>query len=220
MKDKIIIGVATFAGREKALAKMLESIEKQTIQVDLIFIYDNEHSPDLTDNGKFRYLEKITEPSYYFSMDDDLYYSKTYIEDMIKAIDEYQTIVTHHGRRLRGPGRNYYFGHKQFTCLDHNGPLKTIDVAGTGVTAFHTSYFNPVDIWKSEDKKMSDCVFSLEAAKQGKIITVLPHERGYITQLEVDAATSCYETQRDNPVRQSWYADEICKIKNIENPKK
>lgn len=212
---QIIIGLATFEGREEALKIMLKSIQEQTIQPDHIYLYDNsKHTEDLTDNGKFRYLENINQPAYYFSMDDDLKYHRTYIEDMIKAVDEYKCIVTHHGRKLLALNRNYYRGHKAFHCL-HNQPLKQlIDVAGTGVTAFDTSYFKPDTIYKSKDMRMSDLIFSLEAAKQNKDIMVLSHIAGYIQQIDIDHSKSCFTTQLNNCDRQNQIANEIINIKN------
>ena len=60
-----------------------------------------------------------------------------------------------------------------------------IDVAGTGVCGFHTSYFKP-EIWNSPYKKMSDIIFSLEARKQNKKIILAKHEQNWLKAQWVD----------------------------------
>jgi hypothetical protein len=211
---QVIIGVATFKGREDALRKMLSSLERQTIKPDKVYVYSNEINVDLTDNGKFVGLAKIDSDCYYFSCDDDLYYPQTYIEDMIQAIKKHGCIVTHHGRKLAGKNRDYYTGHKTFRCLSKNNHEIKIDVTGTGVTAFDTSYFKPIDIIFDKRKRMSDCLFSLLVAKEKKEIIVLPHQSGYIQQIDVDQKTSCHYIESKNCTEQNKITDEIFTIKN------
>ncbi len=212
---KIVIGIATFSGREKALQECLKSLRNQTIKADEIFIYDNSKEQiDLTDNGKFEPLSKIKEPCYYFSCDDDLIYPTTYIESMLNEIKFNNCIVTHHGRKLRKTAKSYYKGHLAFGCLRRVSSKIFIDVAGTGVTAFDTEYFSPAEIYKSEHKRMADCIFSLEASKQRKKILLLPHKIGYIKQIPVDSSTSCFEMERKNPIVQNSIADEIFTLNN------
>jgi hypothetical protein len=204
---RVIAAIATFDGRQEYLKKAVASLAHQ---VDEIRIYDNQVRPiDLTDNGKFFFLQEYKEPVYYFSCDDDLLYPPTYIQDMVEAIERTSGIVTHHGRYLRGKGLRYYSGHKAYRCLNENRTETRIHVAGTGVTGFRTDYFNPVDIWQSEDKCMSDLVFSVEAARQGKKITVLKHEHGYIKYLDVPLSQTIFGTHRNKDTRQSELADLI-----------
>ena len=203
---KRIAAIATFNGRQEYLKKAVASLAHQ---VDEIRIYDNEKRfIDLTDNGKFYFLHEYKEPVYYFTCDDDLLYPKTYIQDMVNAIERTGGIVTHHGRKLLGKGLRYYSGHKAYHCLKENRIETQIHVAGTGVTGFRTDYFNP-DIWASSDKCMSDLVFSAEAARQGKKITVLKHEHGYIKYLDVPLTQTIWGKHRQNDSRQSELADLI-----------
>lgn len=206
---KIVIGLATFKGREEALRECLISLNNQSLKADAIHVYDNELRPNLYDNGKFYSLHKYNEPIYYLSCDDDLLYPYDYIESMVKAIEEHKTIVTHHGRKLRALNISYYKGHQSFRCLGVNHSSFLIDVAGTGVTAFRTDYFNPVNLYKSTDIKMSDLIFSLEAAKESKLITILAHDKGWIKQLFIDTKKSIYHTERKNEERQIELANEI-----------
>lgn len=202
----VVAGVATFAGREESLKIMLDSIKDQ---VDKIVVYDNEQNPNITDLGKFYGLCNLTEDVFYFSMDDDILYPKTYVEDSINAIKRLGTIITFHGRILLGKGRSYYFGHQAYRCLQDVNEELIMDVAGTGVTAFDTAYFNPIKLIYSEDMKMSDLVFSWSAANNNKKITILKHKQGYIQQIEQDITKSiCFDQQR-KCTRQNQIADEI-----------
>lgn len=207
---KVVVGMATFKGRERQLEKAYESLIKQ---VDDIHIYDNSQEPDLTDNGKFYSIIKYSRPTYFFTCDDDLLYSPDYVQRTIEGIDKYNCIVTYHGRKLLGLNRNYYTGHKAFRCLDRIDDDIFVDVCGTGCTAFRTDYFFAPDLWKSEDKLMSDLVFSLEAAKQDKDIVLLKHEKGFIQDLQADLETSIHYREWRKCHRQSEIANEIYSIK-------
>lgn len=205
-----VVGIATFNGRD--LTKTINSLKDQ---VDYIHIYDNEQEEvNLADNGKFFHLSDYKEPVYFFTCDDDLIYPKDYVFRTIQEIEKHKTIVTYHGRELRGLDRSYYRGHTTFHCRHTQYVTKKIDVCGTGVTAFRTDYFNPHTIWSSPDKRMSDLVFSLEAAKQGKEITHLAHEGGWLDYIEQPKGTTIYEMENRNESRQIELANEIWKLKN------
>ncbi len=222
---KIIIGIATMNSRKNSLHIVKICLDNQTIKPDKIIIYNNdEHEFNATDNGKFYYFtteESKQEEFIFFSMDDDIYYSPTYIEDMIASLDiyGYNAIITHHGRTLRGTGLHYYRGHTSYACLHDNNYEGPIDIAGTGVTCFHSSYFKPTEVFYSQYKRMSDCVFSLEAAKQNKQIIVLKHVSGYFKDICDDVDNSCHRLESKAPTQQNLIADEIYKIKHNWLPK-
>lgn len=209
----VIIGMATYdgKGRAKSLSQAIASLVGHDAK---LIIYDNsKYILNLTDNGKFYGLSKLSEPCYYFCCDDDLIYPPSYIADMIAKINEHKCIVSHHGRILTKEGVPYYKGHKSFRCLNDVTKDEIIDVPGTGVTAFDTSYFNPIDLWKSNDLRMSDLVFGLEAAKQQKQIMVLKHKTGYIQHsTSIDLKETIWAKEQGNK-RQTELADEILKIK-------
>jgi hypothetical protein len=204
-----IVSIATKGDRPEQLKKTIASLENQ---VDEVYVYDNTVREDLTDNGKFYYLNELIEPCYYFTCDDDLIYPEDYIENIIEKINQFGCIITHHGRKLLGVGRRYYKGHAGFHCLRTVDSDYEIDVAGTGVTGFRTDYFNPKKCAFSEYKRMSDIVFSLEAAKQGKKIICGWHLDGWIVQQPI--GESIYEQSKDNDLTQSKLADEIYLLKN------
>ncbi|NOQ49228.1 MAG: hypothetical protein GQ553_00985 [Nitrosomonadaceae bacterium] len=208
-QPRVVVGIATFKGREKTLKRTVESLEGQ---VDEIVIYDNEQNPNLTDNGKFWYLSQMTEPCIFLSCDDDIIYPHTYRDDMVKAIKKHKCIVTHHGRKLKALGVPYYGGHESFHCIKANKTEKQIDVAGTGVTGWHTSYFHPKDLHSAKDQRMSDLVFSLAARKAGKKIVVLEHKQGYIGVQNIPISQTIYGMEHKKAHRQVELADEILKL--------
>ena len=207
---KIIVGIATFNNRD--ISKTVDSLKHQ---VDRIHIYDNEKEDiNLTDNGKFYFLDEYKEPVYYFTCDDDLIYPLDYVFKTIEAIEKYQCIVSYHGRKLRGLDRSYYRGHYAFACLHTHKEDTELDVVGTGVTSFRTDYFNPRTIWTSEDKRMSDLVFSLEATKQGKKMMHIGHEAGWLKYYAPPKGTTIYEMENRNESRQIEISNTIWKIKH------
>jgi hypothetical protein len=212
---KIIIGMATMKGREKEVHKAIKSLYENTVKPDDLILWDNTKGEDLTDNGKFYGLSKYKhEPIIYLTCDDDLIYPKNYIEKCIKELKLHNCIISFHGRKLLGEGRDYYRQHKAFGCLQHYPQTAQIDVAGTGVTAFRTDYFNPIDLHKAEDKKMSDLVFALEAAKFNKKIMHIGHMGKWIIQQPIEKEKTIYGMENKNCERQNEIADEIYRIKN------
>jgi hypothetical protein len=209
---KIIAGLATFKGREEVIKRTIDSLLPQ---VDDIHIYNNELEPiDLTDNGKFHALQLYSKPIYYLSCDDDLIYPRDYVSRAIESVEKHECIISFHGRKLLGLDRSYYRGHKAYACLHSFPQTCEIDVPGTGVTCFSTLYFNPTELYKSEDKRMSDLVFGLEAAKQGKKIMHIGHEGKWIRQQDLPIEQTIYGMENKKAHRQMEIANEIWLIKN------
>lgn len=203
---KVIAGMATTAERRQFMDVAANSIHDQ---VDALYIYDNSQLIDLTDLGKFIGLRHWNEPVYYFSLDDDIIYPEDYVDKMLYWLERLDGVVTHHGRILKGKGMPYYTGHHTHSCLYPVYGVKQIDVAGTGVSAFRTDRFNPVGILESGDMRMSDLVFSLEAAKEEVPIYVVPHQTGYFKDQKVPVHLTCFGMEHKNPKRQGELADKI-----------
>ena len=207
---KKICAIATMPGREIYLAETLKSLQPQ---FDEIHVYDNgKEDVDLTDNGKFFFLKKYTQPIYYFTCDDDIIYPPTYAKDMINEIERTKSIVTIHGRKLGGKSNTYYFNPLNicYHCAGDCPKREILDVCGTGVTAFRTDYFNPVDLYKSQDKRMADLVFSLEVVNQGKKIVLMPHSKEYIKVQNVPEENTIFGQQtRTKDKRQAEIQNQI-----------
>lgn len=165
---------------------------------------------DLTDNGKFYFLQ-FAKDEYYHTCDDDIIYPANYAENCIEGIKKHGTIVTHHGRILIDKDVSYYGGHEFFHCANDQHEERLIDISGTGVTAFDTNYFCPKDIYKSDFKCMSDIVFGYEAKRKGKKITVLPHKVGWIRPQHVE--DTIYKKHRHNESLQIHLANKTFDLK-------
>lgn len=214
---KISANIATYQPRVDRLHEVIDSLIDQ---VDVIRIYCNNCEPpredwlarykdrggegiiatigleDLTDNGKFYSLDKLDEPEYYFTCDDDLIYPPDYVSKTIRHIENYQMIVSYHGRKLIAKDVRYYEDHKFYHCLNDVPVSKKVDVCGTGVSAFRTDYFHPKGIAHNPIHRMSDLLFSLEAAKQGKKLGVFEHAAGWFKF--IDYQESIFNTEQKN----------------------
>jgi hypothetical protein len=211
----IVVGMATMKGREREVQKAIASLANNTIPPDDIVLWDNTKNKDLTDNGKFYVIEKYKHtPCTILLCDDDIIYPYNYIEKCLKEINLHKCIITFHGRKLLGTGRNYYREHKAFSCLNTYPQTIEIDVPGTGVTAFNNSYFNPHQLHEATDKRMSDLVFGLEAAKFGKKIMHIGHMSNWIVAQPIPKELTIYGMESKNCERQNEIADEIYLIKN------
>ena len=212
---KVVIGIATTGDRQEYLERTIESLNDQNVTFEVL-VYDNSHvfNEDYTDNGKFYFLKDISEPVYYFSCDDDIIYPSDYVSKTIEAIEKHQCIVSYHGRILRGLNRSYYEGHTALSCSQSFLQTLPIDICGTGVCAFRTDYFNPTEIYKADDKCMSDLVFSLQATKEGKKIMHIGHYAGWIIPQDLPKGSTIYDKHWRDCKRQSEIANEIWLLKN------
>lgn len=181
---KRIVSISTKGDRPEQLRKAIDSLINQC---DELHVYDNSRAVDYTDNAKFYHLHLLQEPCYYFSADDDIIYPSDYIQHTVDLIERYSTIITYHGRILKRPVKTYYKGHDIFDFKGAQLKDVFVDVAGTGVCGFRTDIFNPVDIYKSEYKCMSDLVFSLEARRQNKKIICAARDHNWLIQQPVES---------------------------------
>lgn len=223
---------ATIPGREKQLKASIESIIDQ---VDVVRIYFNSHhwwnvpkwakdhpkiicsiGANLADNAKFYWLKFLSE-ELYFVIDDDIIYPKEYVAYMTAQLKEHGGIITCHGRVLNPDGNwrcSYYHGsHFVHSFLDNVPNPVQCHVAGTGVSVFDTRNFRP---FISEDKRqrMSDLIFSLEAAKQGVPITVAPHRQGWLKLMRTESSIAADDYKKDQSAHVE-IVKEIMKIHRI-----
>lgn len=232
MDMKITCNVATYPPREHSLKMMVASIYDQADVVRICFNeYDYDSVPEFfkeldkvevwipnsnkTDNGKFAKLDTLEEPEYYFTMDDDIIYPPDYVEKTIANIKKYGMIITYHGRVLKGTGKNYYYDHESYRCLGEQKKDVKLDVCGTGVTAFDTRYFHPKGLANHKHQRMSDMIFSLEAAKQGKKIGSCSRKVGWIKAMIQEENIFDTESKGGTPI-QNKIADQIFKLNHGE----
>lgn len=208
---KIVVGMATFGARMKYAEQAIDSLRDQ---VDEIYLYNNSINNDLTDKGKFYGLTQVDEPCYYFSCDDDIIYPMDYAEKMVMWIERLkgEAIVTHHGRILKGIGKDYYKDHFSFACMRSVNGIRKIDVPGSGVAAWRTDRFNAIPTMDYPEQRMSDLILGLEATKQNVPVYIVPHQKGYFEDLKVPSNLTCFGSEHKAPIRQGEIADEIYKL--------
>lgn len=205
----ISVNLATHEARNDVLPKAIASLENQTVEPDTIRVWDNEQRKDLTDKGKFAFLG---EGEIYFTCDDDIYFPPDYIERTLEALNKYpNAILTYHGRKLKGKGLNYYYGHNQYHFLRTVKQDTMIDIPGTGVMAFDSSKWKP-DILQYEEDCMADVLMGLECAKADKKVICLKHDMWDFKSL-TDGEGSIYQQESRSCKRQSELADIIWDIK-------
>jgi hypothetical protein len=218
-KTKIIIGIATQNAKSNSFEKAYKSLLNQSIKPDKIIVYNNDNNYyNATDNGKFYFFNSedeyiINEECYFFSCDDDIEYDDNYIAYTLAVLQEHnnKVIVSYHGRILEENAANYYSNHIRFSCFDKNNTNLLLDVLGTGVTAFHTSYFKPKYIFRNENKLMTDLLISYQIAKENKTILYPQHnlELKNIEDLNIEKYSSCYRTMTKNQSQLVKFADSI-----------
>jgi len=219
----ISANLATIAQRKEVLPKMLNSIRKQ---VDVVRVWCNDYndSPldgkfenvefyygqDVTDRGKFQWVEQ---DEYYLTCDDDLLYPPNYVDRILDGLKRYpNSIVSFHGRRLKGKGLGYYYEHKSYHCLREVEYDRLIDVPGSGVAAFDSSRFTP-DVLGYDHDCMADILLGLEAAKGGVSVVCLEHPMFWLKSLWNPNKGSIYQSEKDNCEVQNRLADELWGIK-------
>lgn len=201
-KVPITANIATYPAREECLKKMLMSIQGQfdrirlclngytqvpewltelDMSVHLSCVIPRE---DLADNGKFLWLEDITEPENYFMLDDDLIYPPDYVKATLPKLEKYG-VVTYHGRNINPKAKSYYQGgHELFRCTHGVMGDHTVHVGGTGVMAIDTSVFHPKGLAESQLKCMADLIFAKVAADAHRPIHVIDHNGMWITLVQ------------------------------------
>lgn len=208
---KTVIGIAT-NNRRKYLEKTLESLSGQA---DDILVYDNKKEKiDYKANAKFIFLKDYSKPIYYFSCDDDIIYPPDYVATTISYIEKYKSIISYHGDILIKENIDTYPDLERFHFRSEVKKAKRLDVAGTGLSAFRTDYFNPVDIYDSKYKNMVDQLFSLEAAKANKRIILPPHKKDMFISQPVPKDQTIWGQYENKRTAQIELANQILRIKN------
>lgn len=209
----ITANFATWSARKHTIN---DAIDSMIGQVDLVRVYYNDYEPDyradikqitgedLTDRGKFSHIDRN---EIAFTCDDDILYPHSYVEKTMAKMEKYPgEVVTYHGRKLMGVGRDYYGQHKGFHCMHWVLEDEIIDVPGTGVMAFNTNDIQP-DILSYRQDKMVDLLMALECKKKGVPVRVLSHKSKWIMPLTNER--SIYSEMVKSCLEQNRLADEI-----------
>ena len=178
-KYKVVASIATFPQRLESLKKTKESIISQVDQLNIYlngyeevpeFLNDSKINAvlskdaigDLKDNGKFFFLDKVADNSYYFTIDDDIEYPDDYTSRMIEILGDYndEVAIGVHGiifhrnfKSFRETRTNFHFEHE----LKNNVQTSSL---GTGTLAFFKKKFNGLSLGHFQSTGMADLWFS------------------------------------------------------------
>jgi hypothetical protein len=184
--------IASVPSRINSLQKTVESILPQVTFLFVAlngyedipkFLVDNPKIKNVLmdnrfcDSAKFYDIEE--RQGYIFTIDDDLVYPKTYVQDMIKGIDKFNCVVTLHGRTYPRPFTNYYRLEHNYRCLNPLDKNAYVDVGGTGVMAWHSDRLK-VKFSDFKLPNMADIWMSKIAHEQKVPIMVLAHKINYL----------------------------------------
>jgi len=222
MIEKIIVNVASYR-RIESLVKTLESIIDQCDVVNVALndfegglpsiLYNDKINLFFTDNSlgdafKFLNLEKVN--GYYFSIDDDLIYPPTYVNDTIKKCKEFNNkkVVTYHGRNFSSfPISSYYkSATERYTCLNKVDKDVKVQFGGTGVMCFHTSLMKiPLNYFQNPN--MADVWVGKYCIENNIDIICLKHDEGYIKY--IPQKTTIYDLESKNDKLQTLVVNSI-----------
>ena len=192
----ITCGIATLVEREQSFRVVLDHLYPQ---VDRIYAVLNNYDEipewltlypkvvavlgrnNLCDNSKFLFVDQCE--GYFLSWDDDLVMPSGCVEYLKSKVDEYNCIVTLHGKRFGRSTKNY---RKDFLfrvhCLRDCIVDVRVQLGGTGCMMFHTKDFHP-SIGDFGEPLMADIWLSAAAAKAGVKIMAVRHTADYLTYI-------------------------------------
>lgn len=205
--------LATHAPRLESLRKTVDSLLPQ---VDVVRIYFNECDPpawatsnpnihvhsspvNLTDNGKFYFLDHTEPNEIYFTCDDDIIYPQDYVSTTLRWLERCP-IVSYHGKRINTTGNyqnSYYFGgHYVFDYKATTQKSEYVHIPGTGVMAIDLSKYKPTQlIAHAAQRKMSDLVFAVQAAIDNQAILTPAHKSDWFKTTRNETSI-CVDSQR------------------------
>lgn len=133
---------------------------------------------------------------YYLTIDDDLTVSPGYVKYLISKVDQYNALVSFHGKHYRPPVPTYRSWIGNYRCLDDVPQDTLVNFVGSGCCAFHTSRLK-ISIDDFPRPNMADIFTSKVATDQGVPIYVVKHRKGCMKYISPAQGTTIWETTKD-----------------------
>lgn len=196
----ISINMATFPERKDIFIKCINQLLNIDI-IDIIRVYLNEYTnippefpksekityligdKNLKDTGKF-YWSTTLNDEYYFTIDDDFLYSKTYFENHLDILKRYNNkiFVTTHGKIMQKNPKQINDFIEYYHVLNENKKDEYVNSVGTGVMLFDNSVHSfPLDIFKYNG--MCDLFISVYCQKNKIPIICRKHDKNEVKLL-------------------------------------
>jgi glycosyltransferase involved in cell wall biosynthesis len=159
--EKLIsVNMATYPARKKSFLKCINRLLEIDI-IDIIRIYLNEYEnipndypksqkiiyligeKNLKDTGKFYWASK-KHNEYYFTVDDDILYTKSFFVNHIKILKQYNNkiFVTLHGKIMADNPKHINDCKKHYHFLNNNNENVWVNNGGTGVMLFDNNIYS------------------------------------------------------------------------------
>lgn len=239
---KKIACLATIKERQSSLLQTIASIYNQVDEVH-VYLNDYERKPailyvrmlndfknvklhfgpelagDLGDAAKFYFLDKLPE-CYYFSLDDDLFYSKNYVKKHL-IYQEYfnnEIITTYHGRSLfKFPLKGFY--HPELSsdvkCLHESKYPQFTQFGGTGVMCIPTNKIKLSLNDFGSERNMADAWVGIYSQRNNIPVLALPHMQGEITHNKIDMSKTIYSQYNKEDLPKTVINRELDELKLI-----
>lgn len=232
---KKIAAMATIETRQSSLLQTLTSIYNQ---VDEVHVYLNDYKEmpavlyakviqsfknvklhfgpnlagDLGDAAKFYFIDKLPE-CYYFTIDDDLFYSPNYVQNHIAYQQHFnnQIITTYHGHAFFDfPLKGYYKPglSTHVYCLNTLNSPQYTQFGGTGVMCIPTSNIKLSLNDFGTERNMADVWVGIYSQHNNIPVLAIPHKQGDITHNDINLQETIWATNHEK--------DLPCKVINRE----
>jgi len=213
----IIANLATYPARESALKIVVKSIIDQ---VDVLNIYLNEYNeiPDflkhpkincilgkdakgnLKDNGKFYFINKVPQDSYYFTIDDDIIYPENYVLKMIEKINKYNqnVVVGVHGIVFNENCRSFVedrdtFDYRKYLLYD-----KQVSTLGTGTIAFYKKCVEKIALNDFLQTGMADLFFAKYCKLKEIPLIAIERREKWLQDYEIEDVDTLWNKAENN----------------------
>lgn len=193
--------IATYPPRKETLIKCIHNLLSFDF-LDIIRVYLNEYTflpenfpkndkiiyylggIDLKDSGKYYWANEYKN-EYYFTLDDDLIYPKSFFINHILLLLKYdeEVFVTSHGKEMNTLPSSFNDNIKNFHCLRNVEEDEWVNNGGTGVMVFDNSKYR-IDINMFEYHGMADLWIAYYCQKKQIPIICRKHKEDELTYME------------------------------------
>lgn len=165
---------------------------------------------DIGDVGKFFWANKIT-TDWHATVDDDIVYPEDYIDRLLRFRKSFRqskrVVVGVHGIQIkedwlrpasgtgrRVHGRGYYGSREVWMATENVSEAVNVHIIGTGTMLYKPSEIGVIDLSQVFPKpNMADIWFALLMQRLGIPMMVVPHEAGWITEVDGTFDDSIYK---------------------------
>ena len=161
---------------------------------------------NMGDLGKFADVECDA----YLSLDDDLIYPETYVEDFLKSSESYpNTVLTHHGNDCKGPTNSYFkmrYANERIQCLMKNDKDMILTIPGTGCTFFPGEIYSEFYSLLFDGWNHADLIAGKVLRDMGTPIRSVKHPKRYFEYLIPPVGTTIWDmtVQQDKKMTDIW----------------